>query len=53
MRDNLSIALNQVRPCRFRAVYRIGQTRIVTSYKLIVRETVEEKILKLQEASER
>lgn len=29
--------------------HRIGQTRIVTSYKLIARGTVEEKILKLQE----
>ncbi len=28
--------------------HRIGQTRVVTSYKLIARETVEEKILKLQ-----
>src|SRR5439155_14369555 len=28
--------------------HRIGQTRIVTSYKLITRDTVEEKILKLQ-----
>ena len=28
--------------------HRIGQTRVVTSYKLITRETVEEKILKLQ-----
>jgi SNF2 family DNA or RNA helicase len=29
--------------------HRIGQTRVVTSYKLIARGTVEEKILKLQE----
>jgi len=29
--------------------HRIGQTRIVTAYKLITRDTVEEKILKLQE----
>ena len=29
--------------------HRIGQTRKVTSYKLITRDTVEEKILKLQE----
>ena len=29
--------------------HRIGQTRVVTSYKLITRGTVEEKILKLQE----
>jgi SNF2 family DNA or RNA helicase len=29
-------------------VHRIGQTRIVTSYKLIARDTVEEKILNLQ-----
>jgi len=29
--------------------HRIGQTRIVTSYKLIARGTVEEKILRLQE----
>src|SRR5205814_9036493 len=29
--------------------HRIGQTRVVTSYKLITRETVEEKILRLQE----
>ena len=28
--------------------HRIGQTRMVTSYKLITRDTVEEKILKLQ-----
>src|SRR5262249_60302817 len=28
--------------------HRIGQTRVVTSYKLITRETVEEKILLLQ-----
>jgi SNF2 family DNA or RNA helicase len=28
--------------------HRIGQTRIVTSYKLIARDTVEEKILNLQ-----
>src|SRR5216117_3430423 len=28
--------------------HRIGQTRVVTSYKLIARDTVEEKILKLQ-----
>ncbi len=28
--------------------HRIGQTRVVTSYKLITRETVEEKILNLQ-----
>jgi SNF2 family DNA or RNA helicase len=28
--------------------HRIGQTRVVTSYKLIARNTVEEKILKLQ-----
>ena len=28
--------------------HRIGQTRVVTSYKLITRDTVEEKILKLQ-----
>lgn len=28
--------------------HRIGQTRVVTSYKLITRNTVEEKILKLQ-----
>ena len=30
-------------------VHRIGQTRVVTAYKLITRDTVEEKILKLQE----
>jgi superfamily II DNA or RNA helicase len=29
--------------------HRIGQTRVVTAYKLIARDTVEEKILKLQE----
>ncbi len=29
-------------------VHRLGQTRVVTSYKLIARNTVEEKILKLQ-----
>ena len=29
--------------------YRIGQTRVVTSYKLISENTVEEKILTLQE----
>ncbi len=29
--------------------HRIGQTRVVTSYKLISRDTIEEKILKLQE----
>ena len=29
-------------------VHRIGQKRVVTSYKLIARDTVEEKILKLQ-----
>ena len=29
--------------------HRIGQTRVVTSYKLIARDTVEEKILALQE----
>lgn len=29
--------------------HRIGQTRVVTTYKLITRDTVEEKILKLQE----
>jgi superfamily II DNA or RNA helicase len=29
--------------------HRIGQTRVVTAYKLITRNTVEEKILKLQE----
>ncbi len=29
-------------------VHRIGQTRVVTSYKLITRDTVEEKILALQ-----
>jgi SNF2 family DNA or RNA helicase len=29
--------------------HRIGQTRVVTSYKLITRNTVEEKILALQE----
>ena len=28
--------------------HRIGQDRVVTSYKLITRETVEEKILNLQ-----
>ena len=28
--------------------HRIGQTRVVTSYKLIARDTVEEKILALQ-----
>jgi SNF2 family DNA or RNA helicase len=28
--------------------HRIGQTKVVTSYKLITRETVEEKILTLQ-----
>ncbi|MDB6025051.1 MAG: hypothetical protein JWM68_1274, partial [Verrucomicrobiales bacterium] len=28
--------------------HRIGQTKVVTSYKLITRETVEEKILSLQ-----
>jgi SNF2 family DNA or RNA helicase len=28
--------------------HRIGQTRVVTSYKLITRGTVEEKILSLQ-----
>ena len=28
--------------------HRIGQTRVVTSYKLIARDTVEEKILTLQ-----
>jgi SNF2 family DNA or RNA helicase len=28
--------------------HRIGQTRVVTSYKLITRDTVEEKILTLQ-----
>src|SRR5260221_4755940 len=29
--------------------HRIGQTRVVTSYKLITKDTVEEKILRLQE----
>jgi superfamily II DNA or RNA helicase len=29
--------------------HRIGQTRVVTAYKLIARDTVEEKILKLQD----
>ena len=29
--------------------HRIGQTRVVTAYKLITRHTVEEKILRLQE----
>jgi superfamily II DNA or RNA helicase len=29
--------------------HRIGQTRVVTSYKLIARDTVEEKILRLQQ----
>ncbi|HVF72272.1 MAG TPA: C-terminal helicase domain-containing protein [Chthoniobacterales bacterium] len=29
--------------------HRIGQTRVVTAYKLITRNTVEEKILKLQD----
>jgi len=29
--------------------HRIGQTRVVTSYKLIARGTVEEKILSLQQ----
>jgi SNF2 family DNA or RNA helicase len=29
-------------------VHRIGQTKVVTSYKLITRDTVEEKILTLQ-----
>ena len=29
--------------------HRIGQTRVVTSYKLITRDTVEEKILRLQQ----
>ena len=29
--------------------HRIGQTRVVTSYKLIMRGTVEEKILALQQ----
>jgi SNF2 family DNA or RNA helicase len=29
--------------------HRIGQRRVVTSYKLIARDSVEEKILKLQE----
>jgi SNF2 family DNA or RNA helicase len=29
--------------------HRIGQTRVVTSYKLITRDTVEEKILALQD----
>jgi non-specific serine/threonine protein kinase len=29
--------------------HRIGQARVVTAYKLITRDTVEEKILKLQE----
>jgi len=29
--------------------HRIGQTRVVTAYKLITRDTVEEKILRLQE----
>ena len=28
--------------------HRLGQTRVVTSYKLITRETIEEKILLLQ-----
>src|SRR6476620_9297319 len=28
--------------------HRIGQTKVVTSYKLIARDTIEEKILKLQ-----
>ena len=35
------------RPLLDRA-HRIGQTRVVTSYKLIARGTVEEKILSLQ-----
>lgn len=30
-------------------VHRIGQSRVVTSYKLIARDTIEEKILKLQQ----
>ena len=29
--------------------HRLGQTRVVTSYKLITRGTVEEKIVRLQE----
>jgi SNF2 family DNA or RNA helicase len=29
--------------------HRLGQTRVVTSYKLIARDTVEEKILALQQ----
>ena len=29
--------------------HRIGQTKVVTSYKLIARDTVEEKILALQQ----
>jgi SNF2 family DNA or RNA helicase len=29
--------------------HRLGQTRVVTSYKLIAKDTVEEKILKLQQ----
>jgi len=29
--------------------HRIGQTKVVTSYKLIARDTVEEKILTLQQ----
>ncbi|MGB9474346.1 MAG: DEAD/DEAH box helicase, partial [Candidatus Udaeobacter sp.] len=29
--------------------HRIGQTRVVTAYKLITRDTVEDKILGLQE----
>ena len=29
--------------------HRIGQTRVVTSYKLVARDTVEEKILQLQQ----
>src|SRR5947209_12044555 len=33
--------------------HRIGQTRVVTAYKLITRDTVEEKILRLQEKKDR
>jgi len=33
--------------------HRIGQTKVVTSYKLIARDTVEEKILALQQRKRR
>lgn len=33
--------------------HRLGQTKTVTVYKLIMKDSIEEKILKLQEAKKR